>query len=344
MPRPKRSSRSTRSYAEVEEDEDEVSSFAPSEGEDEFVPDAEEEKIEEEDYIPDNDVVEDDDDDFVLEEVTNHKKKKPKTKKKTTVKKKTKKKKTPSKSSSASSSSKKKTPPPATKKRKKNNSSSSSSSSKKKKMSIKEAAEYVRTYLRSENRPLNAIAVYENTGKLMPKTKLVGLLDDLATKSGGGVSLKKYGKQVVYFADQDQFEDATTEKMTELEEIKKSLETAIQDAKRKLNESRRKHARLSQEPTEKELGKILPELNKEVEELQRTVDRYRASGQKVDPAAKESILKNVEKYRKTWKARRTAAMDVVNQFAEGADKKPKEIINMVGLETDEEYNVSLKAF
>ena len=37
-------------------------------------------------------------------------------------------------------------------------------------------------------------------------------------------------------------------------------------------------------------------------------------------------------------------MDVVDQFAEGAEKKPKAIVDMVGIETDEECNVSLKTF
>lgn len=40
-----------------------------------------------------------------------------------------------------------------------------------------------------------------------------------------------------------------------------------------------------------------------------------------------------------WVARKRIAMDGVNQIADGMEKKPKAVLDMVGVETDEEAGI-----
>jgi len=46
------------------------------------------------------------------------------------------------------------------------------------------------------------------------------------------------------------------------------------------------------------------------------------------------MIKKVMKYVQVWKKRKRQAMDVVDKMADGYEKKPKEIIKMIELETD----------
>ena len=155
---------------------------------DEFVPDEADVLEGDHDYVPDAG----DDSDFELEEVKPKKKKKKKTKakkkkteSKTTKKKKksTKKKKSDENDETESNVKKSTTKKKTEKKGKK--------AEKKAKLSIKEATEKMKNYLIRENRPLNAIAVYENTQRLVPKSKLTGILEDLAERPDGGIKMKK---------------------------------------------------------------------------------------------------------------------------------------------------------
>ena len=153
---------------------------------DEFVPDEGDVLEGDHDYVPDAG----DDSDFELEEVKPKKKKKKKTKakKKKTESKTTKKKK---KSTKKKKSDENDETESNVKKKKKTTKKKSTAKKKKAKLSIKEATEKMKNYLIRENRPLNAIAVYENTQRLVPKSKLTGILEDLAERPDGGIKMKK---------------------------------------------------------------------------------------------------------------------------------------------------------
>ena len=170
--------------------EDEGVARKGNEDDDEFVPDEADVLECDHDYVPDAG----DDSDFELEEVKPKKKKKKKTKakkkkteSKTTKKKKKSTKKKKSDENDETESNVKKTTKKSTTKKK----TKGKKAEKKAKLSIKEATEKMKNYLIRENRPLNAIAVYENTQRLVPKSKLTGILEDLAERPDGGIKMKK---------------------------------------------------------------------------------------------------------------------------------------------------------
>lgn len=235
---------------------------------------------------------------------------------------------------------------PKTKKMKTTKSASKSAKGKKKakKLSLQEIRTKIVAYLTRENRPLNAVAVYENTKRIMPKTKLQGVLEELGTTPGSGVKMVKFGKTGVFFADQDQFEDASPERLAELKKDLNAAKSSLSEATRALASLRAQEKRLGAEPTDSELKTELPRLREIVAALSAELDAFESKGEKVDPKKKEKLEKALNSYVKVWKKRKRDAMDVVDQFADGAEKKPKQIIALLGLETDEELNVNIKDF
>ena len=142
--------------------------------------------------------------------------------------------------------------------------------------------------------------------------------------------------------------------MDELKQEKKDTEGRVNTLKRKFREIKSTCSTLAAEPTDKELASILPELRKEVGDMDAQIEvtlffnlpstillthtpkqqAYKAKGEVVDPSKKEKMVKKMMKYVQVWKKRRRNARDVIDKMADGFEKKPKMIIKMMDLETD----------
>ena len=97
-------------------------------------------------------------------------------------------------------------------------------------------------YINEQNKPFNAVTIFENLHKEIKKTYVVRILAQLAQEWMRGVWLicsgkiieKEYGKSKVYFADQSQFPEIDEaelrrmdEEITALEEEEKSLQSEV---------------------------------------------------------------------------------------------------------------------
>jgi hypothetical protein len=159
----------------------------------------------------------------------------------------------------------------------------------------------------------------------------------------------------MFYADQSQFENVTKEKIDELKQEVKDSKGRVQALKRKFGQLKAASIVLEAEPSDKELASVLPDLRKTVEDMDTKIEvqlcpshttrshththtyntqAFKAKGEVVDPSKKEKMIKKVMKYVQVWKKRKRQAMDVVDKMADGYEKKPKEIIKMIELETD----------
>ncbi len=57
----------------------------------------------------------------------------------------------------------------------------------------------------------------------------------------------------------------------------------------------------------------------------------------VDVDTLQSLIKQHNTLRNTWKMRKDHCMDMVGNMGEGTNKKIKDLVTELGLETDEEY-------
>ena len=55
---------------------------------------------------------------------------------------------------------------------------------------------------------------------------------------------------------------------------------------------------------------------------------------------KEKVYKGRETYVKAWRKRKRISSDILNAILEGYPKSKKQLYEEVGIETDEDYNVS----
>jgi hypothetical protein len=58
----------------------------------------------------------------------------------------------------------------------------------------------------------------------------------------------------------------------------------------------------------------------------------------------EEVKNDYSKYQKHWRARRRACIEITDMICDSVDLNRREFFEKVGLEADEEYNVSLVDF
>ncbi|XP_011785089.1 PREDICTED: homologous-pairing protein 2 homolog isoform X2 [Colobus angolensis palliatus] len=100
----------------------------------------------------------------------------------------------------------------------------------------------------------------------------------------------------------------------------------------------------------KELSSALttPEMQKEIQELKKECAGYRerlknikAATNHVTPEEKEQVYRERQKYCKEWRKRKRMATELSDAILEGYPKSKKQFFEEVGIETDEDYNVTL---
>lgn len=100
----------------------------------------------------------------------------------------------------------------------------------------------------------------------------------------------------------------------------------------------------------KELNSALttPEMQKEIQELKKECAGYterlkniKAATNHVTPEEKEQVYREKQKYCKEWRKRKRLATELCDAILEGYPKSKKQFFEEVGIETDEDYNVTL---
>ena len=112
----------------------------------------------------------------------------------------------------------------------------------KKELTEERGYKVVLQYINEQNKPFNAVTIFENLHKEVKKTYVVRILAQLAQEwmrvvwfiCSGKIIEKEYGKSKVYFADQSQFPEIDEaelrrmdEEITALEDEEKSLQSEV---------------------------------------------------------------------------------------------------------------------
>ena len=101
-------------------------------------------------------------------------------------------------------------------------------------------------------------------------------------------------------------------------------------------------ARLRKAETTEELRARVAALEEEVAAKRKRVESLEATTGKVDPRARDKLKRKASDMVKLWRKRRRLVMDAVDMMADGLEKKPKDVMKLVDVETDEAAGVSLK--
>ncbi|XP_046847212.1 homologous-pairing protein 2 homolog isoform X3 [Xenia sp. Carnegie-2017] len=189
----------------------------------------------------------------------------------------------------------------------------------KKKENEAEAASSILEYLNTQNRPYSAGDIFSNLHGKFGKTIVVKACESLA--SSGKINEKIYGKQKVYAPKQTQYADYKESDLQQIDEEIKKYEKICTELQRSCKVLEEEYRVLKSSLTTEEAIARLSELNKICQNNQDHLKRIKSESNHISPAEKDKIIKNRKTAVQTWKKRKR--------------------IEDVGIETDEEYNVTV---
>ncbi|XP_074623836.1 homologous-pairing protein 2 homolog [Acropora palmata] len=203
------------------------------------------------------------------------------------------------------------------------------------KKSDEEATDAVLAYLVKQNRPYSSADIFSNLHKQFGKTAIQRSLEKLASK--GTISEKINGKQRVYAPKQEQFGDyneyevkAIDEKIHLFQERLKKLQQILQTKESELRS-------VSSTLTTKDAKDKLTELTNKCNKYHERIMNIKSAKNHVTPEEKDKIYKEHKLYVQSWRKRKHMATEILNGILEGYPKPKKQLIEDIGIETDEEY-------
>jgi len=200
------------------------------------------------------------------------------------------------------------------------------------------ANQSVFSYLLKQNRPYSATDLFMNMGKDLGKTAVVKALEGLAAE--GKIREKVYGKQKVYVIDQSHFPEVDESGVKSMDEQISQLNGRVQlkgEEVRKLeSEVKTFDGMISTAAAQEEVSR----LQSEIEKMREKLEKLQKGTVLISKEEKEKVYKGRETYVKAWRKRKRISSDILNAILEGYPKSKKQLYEEVGIETDEDYNVS----
>uniref|UniRef100_H3GDW8 Homologous-pairing protein 2 winged helix domain-containing protein n=1 Tax=Phytophthora ramorum TaxID=164328 RepID=H3GDW8_PHYRM len=159
-------------------------------------------------------------------------------------------------------------------------------------------------------------------------------LEELASKT--------YGKAKIYYMNQNNLPVPSEAERLALEEQIKVVTADCTATEQELKGAEATLSGITSQISNADLDAALKQLDEEAAILEKKVETLdRPDRVPVSPGRKDALKRKFTKYRTAWVARKRIAMDGVNQIADGMEKKPKAVLDLVGVETDEEAGIKV---
>ncbi|KAG8200387.1 hypothetical protein JTE90_028565 [Oedothorax gibbosus] len=198
-------------------------------------------------------------------------------------------------------------------------------------------SQLILTYLKDQNRPYSAIDIFNNLHKEHGKTAVVKALDLLVSESK--VKEKTYGKQKIYFIDQNEFATSENTNLASMDAEINNMTHTLTEFQKQIKNSESVLGNLDKSLTTEAAMAELNALNKEIPQLKEKLHSLESNKSQVGPKEKEALYKAKMKYCKEWQKRKRLANDMIDAILEGYPKDKKHLYEEVGFETDGELKV-----
>lgn len=204
-----------------------------------------------------------------------------------------------------------------------------------------QAVTAVLDYLNMQNRPYSAVDIFNNLHKEYGKVAVCKALDSLV--ADGNINSKTYNKQTVYVANQSQFPEVND---AELKEMEAQITTMTQKLKDSTEAQRRLDSELqvlNTSLTTNEAQAHVTELTKVCSQYEEKLKVLQSNTSAVSPDERQEIVKARTTYIKEWRKRKRMVTDITNTILEGYPRSKKDLLEEVGIETDEDAGVVVPA-
>ncbi|XP_004859381.1 homologous-pairing protein 2 homolog isoform X1 [Heterocephalus glaber] len=195
-------------------------------------------------------------------------------------------------------------------------------------------------YLEEQNRPYSAQDVFGNLQREhgLSKAAVVKTLEQLAQQ--GRVREKTYGKQKVYFANQDQFDTVSDADLQSLDAKILALTAKVQGLQQSCRHMEAELKELTSALTTPEMQQEIARLKSECAGYTERLRGITAAPVHVTPAEKEQVHREQQRYCREWRTRKRLAMELSAAILEGYPKSKKQFFEEVGIETDEDHGAA----
>ncbi|NWW95172.1 HOP2 protein, partial [Rhynochetos jubatus] len=185
----------------------------------------------------------------------------------------------------------------------------------------------------------------------------------------GRIREKTYGKQKIYFADQEQLPAASDVELRGLDGEIAALSAKVQALQQSCRHMEAELKDLNSSMTTPEMAREVAELRKDCASYTEKLEGIKSATNHVTPEEKEKVCGEQKLYCKEWRRRKRMATELLEAILEGYPKSKKQFFvstaavpcpalpgrasaplrrsvlvqEEVGIETDEDHNVTLPA-
>ena len=204
-------------------------------------------------------------------------------------------------------------------------------------VSDKKLSEQIMQYLKDTNRPYSATDITLNLQ--LKKTATTKMLQEMAASES--IAFKENGKQVIYYVHQAD-DDETEEEAAAVGETMTELATSIEELKVTTTSNKGLITELEGYPGDDKLKECIDELKEKRNGLMESL--IELEKQPMDIKEKDQINKSYIDMMKLWNSRKKKCMAIVYELSEKMEKSPKEVMELCGLETDEDFDQNYKEY
>lgn len=198
-------------------------------------------------------------------------------------------------------------------------------------------------FLLERNRPYSSTNLVDEMHGEFTKTNIQKALDQLVEENK--ITCKLAGKTAkLYFAKQEGKEVASKEELVQMDQHNDQLAEQLKELQRLRDELRARRDMLASTRKLDDLREYRVQIENECAKSTVHRDELIQAAQGINPDDIVKIQKDFNTRCEQWKKRRALCYDILNEICgqEGMDKKPAELIEDQGLETDEQYHVKLE--
>ncbi|WWD05887.1 hypothetical protein V865_003971 [Kwoniella europaea PYCC6329] len=197
-----------------------------------------------------------------------------------------------------------------------------------------EAEEMVLNYMKETNRPYANADVSANLKNRVPKAAAVKVLATLAEK--GQLTVKPYGKQLIYLYNQSLLDVLAPEELASLDEEIKETKSELEEKRKELKNLQSELASKEALPKTKDLAKGIEKVKADNEITLKALAPFRSTSDgeaAVNPLSAEETKKidmEFTKWRKEWVDRRKIYKELLGMLTDGG-----QIDNVQSFEEDQ---------
>mmetsp|Transcript_6393 Transcript_6393/g.19333 ORF Transcript_6393/g.19333 Transcript_6393/m.19333 type:complete len:237 (-) Transcript_6393:2974-3684(-) len=198
----------------------------------------------------------------------------------------------------------------------------------------------VMTYMSRQNRPFSlqqVVDALQSSG--LKKTGCERALMSLVEKEK--VTMKEFGKAKIFLCRQENIDMPSEDEMKKLDEDVRTATEELEQLDEQFVELAESVNKLKSTMSIEEARAKSDELNRDIAAFEEKLASFGPHRKQVTQEEKDAIESLYTRMRDEWRKRQRMAKDIVNMISEGLGKKPSELNEEMGIETDEAAGVSM---